>query len=187
MAHLNIEREIGKATEDMGTNTGSSSPIISNHSVLFVDEILAKMAIPVPGLEEDQAQDASSSQTCEERPLLRQTHNPRIQKAARPKRASAEATTSMRTLLKEAWEAKAKKAASRLAPPEILSFEDWRAKWQGSDYPHHAEELSDDEVANPTVRFARQMILEEIKPSEADEILAQDAFKLEIDGTQQED
>ena len=31
------------------------------------------------------------------------------------------------------------------------------------------------------------MILEEIKPSEADEILAQDVFKLEIDGTQQED
>ena len=70
-AHLNIARGIGKATEDMGTNTGSSSPIISNHSVLFVDEILARTAIPVPGLEEDQAQDASSSQTYEERPLLR--------------------------------------------------------------------------------------------------------------------
>ena len=52
-AHLNIPREIGKATEDIGVNTGSSSPIISNHSVLFVDEILARMAIPVPGLEED--------------------------------------------------------------------------------------------------------------------------------------
>ena len=37
--------------------------------------------------------------------------------------------------------------------------------------------------------FARQVILEETKPNsvEADEILAQDVFKLEIDGTQQED
>ena len=61
----------------------------------------------------------------------------------------------MRTLLKEAWEAKAKKTALRLAPPEILSFEDWRAKRRGSDYPHHVEELSNDEVTNPTVRFAR--------------------------------
>ena len=83
-AHLNIAREIGKATEDMGTNTGSSSPIISNHSVLFVDEILARTAIPVPGLEEDQAQDASSSQTCEEWPLLRQTHNPGSRKQQGP-------------------------------------------------------------------------------------------------------
>ena len=93
----------------------------------------------------------------------------------------------MKKLLKEAWEAKAKKAASRLAPPEILSFEDWRAKRQGGDYPHHAEELSDDEVTNPTVRFARQMIFEETKSVEANEILAHDVFKLEIDGTQQED
>ena len=154
-AHLNIAREIGKGTEVMDTNTGSSSPIISNHSVLFVDEILARTAIPVPRLKEDQAQDASSSQTYEERPLLRQIHNPRIQKAARPKPASAEAATSMRKLLKEAWEAKVKKAASRLAPPEILSFDDWRAKRRGGDYFHQAEELSDDKVTNPTVIFAR--------------------------------
>ena len=78
----------------------------------------------------------------------------------------------MKKLLKEAWEAKSKKAASRLALLEILSFEDWRAKRRGGDYPHHAEELSDDEVTNPTVRFARQMIFEETKPAEADEILA---------------
>ena len=73
-AHLNLQhivREIGKATEDMGTNSGSSTPMISNHSVLFVDEILARMAIQVPELEEDRAQDASTSQTYEERPLLR--------------------------------------------------------------------------------------------------------------------
>ena len=93
----------------------------------------------------------------------------------------------MRELLKEAWEAKAKKAASRLAPPEILSFEDWRDKRRNGDYSHHAEELSNEEVTNPTVRFARQMIFEETKPAEADKILAQDVFKLEIDGTQQED
>ena len=122
-AHSNLQlttREIGEATEDMGTNSGSSTPMISNHLVLFVDEILARMAIQVPGLEED----ASTSQIYEERPLLRQTYKPRIQKAARPKPASAEAAKSMKKLLKEAWEAKAKKTASRLAPPEILSFED---------------------------------------------------------------
>ena len=91
----------------------------------------------------------------------------------------------MKDLLKEAWEAKAEKAASKkLAPPEILSFDDWRAKRRGGDYSHHAEELSDDEVTNPTVMFARQMILEETKPAEADEILAHDVFKLEIDGSQ---
>ena len=67
----------------------------------------------------------------------------------------------MKELLKEAWEAKAKKAASRLAPPEILFFEDWRAKKQGGDYSHQAEELSNDEVTNSTVMFARQMISEE--------------------------
>ena len=157
-AHLNLQhiaREIGKATEDMGANSSSSTPMISNHSVLFVDEILARMAIQVPGLGEDQAQDASTSQTYEEWPLLRQTHKPRIQKVARPKPASAEVAKSMRELLKEAWEAKTKKAALRLAPPEILSFEDWRAKRRGGDYSHHAEELSDDEVTNPTMRFAR--------------------------------
>ena len=123
-AHLNLQltaREIGEATEDMGTDSGSSTPMISNHSVLFVDEILAKMAIQVPGLEED----ASTSQTYEERPLLRQTHKPRIQKAARPKLASAKATKSMKELLKEAWEAKAEKMASKkLAPLEILYFDD---------------------------------------------------------------
>ena len=89
--------------------------------------------------------------------------------------------------MKEAWEAKAKKAASKLAPPKIPSFDEWRAKRRGGGYSHHAEELSNDEVTNPTVRFARQMIFEETKLAEADEILAQDVFKLEIDGTQQED
>ena len=69
-AHSNLQliaREIGEATEDMGTDSGSSTPMISNHSVLFVDEILARMAIQVPGLDED----ASTFQTYEERPLLR--------------------------------------------------------------------------------------------------------------------
>ena len=73
-AHLNLQhiaREIGEATKDIGADSGSSTPMISNHSVLFVDEILARMAIQVPGLEGDQAQDASISQTYEERPLLK--------------------------------------------------------------------------------------------------------------------
>ena len=81
VAHLNLQhiaREIGEATKDMGADLGSSIPMISTHSVLFVDEILARMAIQVPGLEEDRAQDASTSQTYEERPLLRSTHKPRI-------------------------------------------------------------------------------------------------------------
>ena len=173
-AHSNLQltaREIGEATEDMGTDSVSSTPMISNHSVLFVDEILARMAIQVPWLEED----ASTSQTYEERPLLRQTYKPRIQKVARPKPASAKAVKSMKKLLKEAWEAKAKKAASKkLAPPEIFSFDDWRAKKRGGDYSHQAEELSDDEVTNPTVMFARQMIIGETNPdpTKANEILA---------------
>ena len=197
-AHLKLQHigsEIGKAAEDIGlgaenihessTDSGSSTPMISNHSVLFVDEILARMDTQVPKLEEDQAQDASTSQTYEERPLLRQTYKPRIQKAARPKPASAEAAKSMKKLLKEAWEAKAKakKAASKkLAPLEILSFDDWRAKKRGGDYSHQAEELSDDEVTNPTVMFARQMIIGETNPNlaEADEILAQDVSTSKI-------
>ena len=55
-AHLNLQhiaREIGGAAKDIGADPGSSTPMISNHSVLFVDEILARMAIQVPGLEED--------------------------------------------------------------------------------------------------------------------------------------
>ena len=74
VAHLNLQhvaREIGEAAKDIGTDSGSSTPMISNHSVLFVDEILPRMAIQVPGLEEDRAQDASTSQTYEERPLLK--------------------------------------------------------------------------------------------------------------------
>ena len=176
--HLNLRhmaREIGEATKDIGADSSSSTPMISNPSVLFVDEILARMAIQVPGLEEDRAQDASTSQTYEERPLLRQIHKPRIQKAARPKLASAEAAKSMKELLKEAWEAKTKKAVSKkLAPFEILSFDNWRAKKQGGDYSHQAEKLSDDEVTNPTIMVAKQMILEETNPDQAkvDKILA---------------
>ena len=93
-AHLNLQhiaREIGEAAKDIDQDSGSTTPMISNHLVLFVDEILARMAIQVLGLEED----ASTSQTYEKRPLLRQTHKPRIQKAARPKPASAEAAKSM--------------------------------------------------------------------------------------------
>ena len=163
----------------MGTDSGSSTPMISNHSVLFVDEILARMAIQVPGLEED----ASTSQTYEERPLLRQTYKPRIQKAARPKPASAEVAKSMKELLKEAWEAKAKKMASKkLAPPEILYSDDWQTKRRGEDYSHHAEELSNDEVTNSTVMFARQMIIGVTNPdlAEADKILAQDVSTSKI-------
>ena len=136
--HLNLQHiasEIGEVAKDIGlraenihesgADSGSSTPMISNHSVLLVDKILARMAIQVPGLEEDRAQDASTSQTYEEWPLLRQTHKPRIQKAARPKPTSTEAAKSMKELLKEAWEAKAKKTASKkLAPLEILSFDD---------------------------------------------------------------
>ena len=55
-----------------------------------------------------------------------------------------------------------------------------RVKRRGEDYSHQTEELSDesyppsDEVTNPTVMFARQMIIEETDPDpvEADEILA---------------
>ena len=212
-AHLNLQhiaREIGEVAEDIGLgvenihesgiDSGSSTPMISNALVLFVDEILARMAIQVPGLEENRAQDASISQTYEERPLLRQTHKPKIQKMARPKPATVETTKSMKELLKEAWKAKAKRTASKkLARPEILSFDDWQferqAKKQGGDYSHQMEELSDesyppsDEVTNPIVMFARQMIFGESNrdPAEANKILAQDVFKLEIDGTQQED
>ena len=190
LAHLNLQhiaREIGEAAEDIGLgaenihesgmDSSSSTPMISNPSVLFVDEILARMAIQVPGLEENRAQDASTSQIhdppVEERPLLRQTHKPRIQKAPRPKPATVEVAKSMKELLKEAWEAKAKKAdrtaSKKLAPLEILSFDDWRferrAKKQSGDYSHQTVELSNesyppsDEVTNPIVMFARQMIL----------------------------
>ena len=76
-----MAREIGEAAGDIGlgaknihksgTDSGLSTPMIANPLVLFVDEILVRMAIQVPGLEEDRAQDAFTSQTYEERPLLR--------------------------------------------------------------------------------------------------------------------
>ena len=139
-AHSNLQltaREISEAT-------GSSTPMISNHSVLFVDEILARMVIQVPGLEED----ASTSQTYEERQLLRQKHKPMIYKAASPRKVALEASKSISKLLKEAWKIKTKVAAqakkcfkavkkmSNLAPfsKTILSFEDWQRK--GPDTGH---------------------------------------------------
>ena len=84
--------------------------------------------------------------------------------------------------MKEAWEAKAKKAASKLAPPKIPSVDEWRAKKRGGDYSRHVEELSDDEVTNPTVMFARQMIIGKTNPDpvEADKILAQDVSTSKI-------
>ena len=154
VVHLNLQhmaREIGKATEgicleaenihESGTDSGSSTPMISNPSVLFIEEILARMAIQV--LEESLAQDASTSQIydlpIEEQTLLRQTHKPRIQKAARPKPATMEAAKSMKELLKEAWRVKTKVATQAkkylkavkkmsnlvLSSKAILSFEDW--------------------------------------------------------------
>ena len=145
VVHLNLQdmaREIGvgaascEATEviglgaentrESGTDSSSSTPMISNPSVLFVEEILARMAIQVPGLEESLVQDVSTSKIhnlpVEERQLLRQKHKLRIQKATRPKPATMEAAKSMKELL-EAWEAKAKYAditasiLKKLAPP----------------------------------------------------------------------
>ena len=54
-----------------------------------------------------------------------------------------------------------------------------------SDHLHS----SSDEITNPTVRFTNQMIFENSpqQATEAEEILAQDVFRLEIDGIQLED
>ena len=59
------------------------------------------------------------------------------------------------------------------------------AKKKLSDYLHS----SSDEITNPTVRFTNQMIFENSpqQATEAEEILAQDVFCLEIDGIQLED
>ena len=127
-AHLNLQhmaRGIGKAAKDIGLGAenihesgkdlGSSTPMVSNPSVLFVEEILARMAIQVLGLEESLAQDVSTSKIndlpVEERQLLRHKHKSMILKAARPKPATIEAAKSMKELLKGAWRIKTKAAA----------------------------------------------------------------------------
>ena len=48
-----------------------------------------------------------------------------------------------------------------------------------------SDELSCDEITNPTVMFTNQMIFEDIpqQVTEAGEIMAQDVFRFEIDGT----
>ena len=75
-----------------------------------------------------------------------------------------------------------KTASKKLAPREILYFDNWQAKRRGGDYSHHEEELSNDEVTNPTVMFVRQMIIGETNPdpAEADKILAQDVSTSKI-------
>ena len=52
-----------------------------------------------------------------------------------------------------------------------------------------SNDLSCDEITNPTVLFTNQMIFEQIpqQTTEGEEIMAQDVFRLEIDGTQLED
>ena len=52
-----------------------------------------------------------------------------------------------------------------------------------------SNDLHCDEITNPTMMFTNQMIFENIPQqiTEAEEIMAQDVFQLEIDGTQLED
>ena len=52
-----------------------------------------------------------------------------------------------------------------------------------------SNDLHCDEITNPTMMFTNQMIFEDIpqQTTEAEEIMAQDVFRLEIDGTQLED
>ena len=137
--------------------------------------------------------------------------------SAKTKMATTIATKSMSELIKEAWRAKARVAAQKtkngqtakkLQQPTssttgILSFDDWRFKRM---YERHnktrdinnnslkaktrsSDDLHYDEITNPTVMFTNQMIFEDIpqQTTEAEEIMAQDVFRLEIDGTQLED
>ena len=137
--------------------------------------------------------------------------------SAKTKMATTIATKSMSELIKEAWRAKARVAAQRTkngqkakklqhpasSTPGILSFDDWRFKRM---YERHnktrdinnnslksrtksSDDLHCDEITNPTVMFTNQMIFEDIpqQMTEAEEIMAQDVFRLEIDGTQLED
>ena len=137
--------------------------------------------------------------------------------SSRSKMATTIATKSMSDLIKEAWRAKAKIAAQKTknnqmakklqqptsSTPRILSFDDWRFKRLyerhnktrdiNSNSSEAMKRLSDDlscnEITNPTVMFTNQMVFEDIpqQATEAEEIMAQDVFQLEIDGTQLED
>ena len=133
--------------------------------------------------------------------------------STKTKMAITIATKSMSELIKEAWRAKAKVAAQKtksgqmakkLQQPAssttgILSFDDWRFKRL---YERHnktrdinsnsseamkrlSDDLSCDEITNSTVMFTNQMVFEDIpqQATEAEEIMAQDVFRLEIDGT----
>ena len=137
--------------------------------------------------------------------------------STKTKTATTIATKSMSELIKEAWRAKAKVAAQKtknsqtakkLQQPTssttgILSFDDWRFKRL---YERHnktrdinnnslkartrsSNDLHCDEITNPIVMFTNQMIFEDIpqQVTEVEEIMAQDVFRLEIDGTQLED
>ena len=88
---------------------------------------------------------------------------------------------------------------------KILSFDDWQFKRlfekhnkvrdNNNSSSEAMKKLSDhlhssgDEITNPTVRFTNKMIFENSpqQATEAEEILAQDIFRLEIDGIQLED
>ena len=133
------------------------------------------------------------------------------------KMATTIATKSMSELIKEAWRAKARVAAQKTklgqtakklnqptsSTPGILSFDDWRFKKM---YKRHnktqdinnnslkartrsSDDLYCDEITNPIVMFTNQMIFEDIpqQTTKAEEIMAQDVFRLEIDGIQLED
>ena len=137
--------------------------------------------------------------------------------SAKTQMATAIATKSMSELIKKAWRAKARVAAQKTkngqtakklqqpasSMPGILSFDDWRFKRM---YERHnktrdinnnslkartrsSDDLHCDEITNPTVMFTNQMVFEDIlqQTTEAEEIMAQDVFRLEIDGTQLED
>ena len=137
--------------------------------------------------------------------------------STRTKTATTIATKSMRELIQEAWRAKARVASQKTknsqtakklqqpasSTPGVLSFDDWRFKRM---YERHnktrdinnnslkvrtrsSNALHCDEITTPTVMFTNQMIFEDIpqQTTEAEEIMAQDVFWLEIDGTQLED
>ena len=88
---------------------------------------------------------------------------------------------------------------------KILSFDDWRFKRlferhnkvrnTNNSSSEVMKKLSDhlhssgDEISDPTLRFTNQMIFENSpqQATEAEEVLAQDVFRLEIDGIQLED
>ena len=125
---------------------------------------------------------------------------------AKTKMATTIATKSMSELIKEVWRAKARVAAQKTksgqkaeklqqpasSTPGILSFDDWRFKRMyerhnktrdiNSNYSEAMKRLSNDlscdEITNPTMMFTNQMIFEDTpqQTTEVGEIMAQDVF-----------